>query len=59
MLSQDVTRYVDLHRAMGFKFRTQYILLRHFASFAEARGDRFVITSTAVDWAGQAPCHPT
>ncbi len=55
MLSNDITRYVDLHRELGFKFRLQECLLRHFARFAEARGDEFVRSSTALDWAKEAP----
>lgn len=39
MLSEAITRYVALHRAMGFKFGNQAGLLRHFAAFAEARSD--------------------
>lgn len=30
----DVKRYVELHHSIGFKFRTQRILLRSFANFA-------------------------
>ena len=55
MLSEDITRYVELHRAMGFKFRLQACLLRHFARFAEPRGDCFVRNETVLDWAAQAP----
>ena len=42
MLSDDITRYVGLKRAMGFKFRLQACLLNHFAAFAEPRGALFV-----------------
>jgi integrase len=55
MLSEDVTRYVELHRAMGFKFRLQDYLLRHFVRFAEPRGDRLVRSETVLEWASQAP----
>lgn len=55
MLSQDVARYIDLHQAMGFKFRTQSLLLRHFVRFAEQRKDRHICTSRVLDWAAQAP----
>lgn len=55
MLSNDITRYVELHRAMGLKFRQQACLLRHFASFAMARGDCCVLVETAVGWAREAP----
>ena len=51
MLSQDLTRYVDLHRSLGFKFRTQHSLLRNFVAFAEAHGDEFVRVDRVLDWA--------
>jgi len=55
MLSTDIDRYVKLHRAMGLKFRLQDGLLRHFAAFAEPRGDRWVRTETVLAWAAEAP----
>jgi integrase len=55
MLSDDISRYVELHRAMGLKFRQQACLLRHFASFAIMRGDCCVLIETAIDWAREAP----
>ena len=55
MLSEDVNRYVEHHRALGFKYRVQNGLLRNFAAFAEAQGDEAVRTQRALDWAGQAP----
>lgn len=55
MLSQDIARYVNLHRALGFTFRLQAYLLNHFARFAESRGDVLVQSKTVLDWAGEAP----
>ncbi len=55
MLSADCTRYVELRRAMGFKFRIQSCLLRNFIAFAEARGDSYVRTETVLAWAVKAP----
>lgn len=55
MLSADITRYVELHHELGFKFRLQACILQHFARFAEPRGDDFVRTTTAMLWAGEAP----
>jgi integrase len=55
MLNEDITRYVELHQAMGFKFRLQACLLRHFARFAESRGDDFVRNETVLEWSAQAP----
>jgi len=58
MLSQDLTRYVDLHRSLGFKFRIQHSLLRNFVTFAEAQGDEFVRVDRVLDWAARAPSPP-
>lgn len=55
MLNDAINRYVELHRALGFKFRLQAYLLRSFAKFAESRGDGFVRNETVLDWAGKAP----
>jgi len=55
MLSDDLARYIDLHYAVGFKFRTQRALLRIFVAFAEERGDRFITTERVLAWAVQAP----
>jgi|APFre7841882724_1041349.scaffolds.fasta_scaffold10046_4 integrase len=55
MLVEDITRYVELRRAMGFKFRVPAYLLRHFARFAESRGDGVVRTETVLAWATEAP----
>jgi integrase len=55
MLSRDLQRHTDLHHALGFKFRTQYALLRLFVAHAEKLGDEFVDGRRVIDWAGQAP----
>lgn len=55
MLSQDVARYIDLHQALGFKFRTQSLLLRNFIKFAKHRQDGFIRTSSVLEWSAQAP----
>jgi len=55
MLSADVSRYVNMHRALGFKYRTQDLLLRNFAVFAEAEGDTVVRIDRALEWAAKAP----
>lgn len=58
MLSADIRRYVDLHRAMGLKFKLQDGLLRHFAGFAESLGEQWVRAETVLTWAAQAPSAP-
>ncbi len=55
MLNEDVRRYVELHRNVGFKYRKQENLLASFVRFAEARGDAHVIGATALAWATAAP----
>ena len=54
MLSTDMKRYVELHRAVGFKFHTQHQLLSSFAAFADAHGDEFVRIERALDWASRS-----
>ena len=55
MLSRDLARYVDRQRSLGFKFRSQHVLLRGFVAFAEQRGDRYVTSARVLAWAAQAP----
>jgi integrase/recombinase XerD len=55
MLTQAVKSYVEMRRACGCTFRIQSCLLRRFAEFSDERGERFVRTCTAVEWAGAAP----
>jgi len=55
MLKEDVKRYVQHHRDLGFKYRVQSGLLNNFASFAEARGEPVVHSQSVIDWAGKAP----
>ena len=38
MLNEDLDRHISLHHALGFKFRTQSLLLRNFVAYAEAHG---------------------
>jgi len=58
MLNSDLRRYVDLHRSLGFKFRSQHGLLRNFVNHAEAEGDEFVRIDRVLDWAARAPSPP-
>ena len=55
MLVEHINRYIELHQSLGFKFRTQAYLLRHFARFAELRNDTIVRSETVVGWASEAP----
>ena len=55
MLTAHVERYIALRQALGFRLHEVARNLRAFARFAEARGDARIRSSTAVDWAAQAP----
>jgi len=58
MLSQDLTRYTELHHFLGFKFRIQHSLLRNFVTYAEAQWDEFVRVDRVLNWAARAPSPP-
>ena len=55
MLTKLINNYVELHHAMGFKYRIQNHLLQHFAKFAQQKGDAYVCSNTVLEWAKQAP----
>jgi len=55
MLREDLDQHISLHHALGFKFRTQALLLRNFVAYAEARGDQIVSADRVLAWAVQAP----
>jgi integrase len=55
MLSAAVERYIALHRATGYRFTSESGLLRLFARHATHRGDVFVRSQTALEWAAEAP----
>ena len=58
MLSQALTRFVELHHSLGYKLRIQHSLLRNFVRFAEAHGDEFIRVDRVLDWAARAPSPP-
>jgi integrase len=51
-------RYVELHRAVGFRFHTQHQLLTSFGAFADAHGDEFVRIERVLDWASRSSSPP-
>lgn len=55
MLMALVERYILLRQTLGYKLRELSSSLREFAMFAALRSDTHVRTSTAVDWATEAP----
>jgi integrase len=55
MLTDDLARYVELRRLLGFKYRVQHSLLRSFVTFARKQGDEFVRADHVLAWALEAP----
>jgi integrase len=55
MLNKKINQYVELNRAMGFKYCNQNYLLQSFALFAEQQGDTYVRCETVFEWAKKAP----
>jgi len=55
MMRQDLARYVDLKRSLGYKLHRQHTLLRGFVAFAEKRGDRDIKSARVFEWAALAP----
>jgi len=55
MLREDLARYVDRRRSLGFKLCRQHTLLRGFVAFAEERGDRYIKSARVLEWAAFAP----
>ena len=64
MLSQDVERYIDLQRTLGYKFGDQSCSLKLFAAYAMSNGDEFVRVERVLAWAavqtafGASALHP-
>jgi integrase/recombinase XerD len=55
VLTQLVDSYLELRRSTGFRMKVQEYLLHNFASFAAERGETYIRTRTAVEWAAEAP----
>lgn len=55
MLSAVVERYICLHLAVGYRFRSESELLRSFTRNATANGDTLVRTETVLAWAAAGP----
>jgi integrase/recombinase XerD len=55
MMTPLLDEYLTLRRASGFQLRVQEVHLRNFVKFAAERGEVFVRTQSALDWAAQAP----
>jgi integrase len=55
MLEIQINQYIEMKKAMGFKYKVQTSLLSNYTKYSQKRGDTFVRTETVVDWAGLAP----
>lgn len=55
MLTRAVERYVELHRAGGFKFHEQNKVLKNFVAFATAAGDEVVRSDRVLEWVALRP----
>ncbi|MET4323144.1 integrase [Bradyrhizobium sp. RT5a] len=51
----DIETYLALRRTTGFAMSTAEYLLKSFAAFAAERGQTYVETKTAIDWAALGP----
>ena len=54
-LAEHVQNYVTFRRALGHAYVQQARCLRDYAAYAEARSDRFVRSSTVLEWASTTP----
>ena len=54
-LAEHVEHYVIFRRALGHAYVDQARFLHDYATYAEARGERFVRRSTVLDWACKTP----
>jgi len=54
MLKPSIDAYLALRRAVGFRLKTEELLLHAFARWASERGDTHVRTQTATEWAATA-----
>jgi hypothetical protein len=55
MMTPLLDEYLALRRTVGFQLRVQEVHLRNFVKFATERGEAFVRTQSAIDWAALAP----
>ena len=54
MLARSVQSYLSVRRAAGFNLREPERHLRSFAAYSDAKGQRYVNSETAIEWARQA-----
>ncbi|MCI0416048.1 tyrosine-type recombinase/integrase [bacterium] len=54
MLIEAVESYLAVRRAAGFALRSEDSLLRNFAEFSKSKGQQYVSSEIAIEWAAQA-----
>ena len=54
MIAHAIASYVAVRRAGGFAFRSDGSILQSFATFSATRGEHYVRSSVAIEWAGLA-----
>jgi integrase/recombinase XerD len=55
MLVRAVQSYLLVRRSAGFNLKNVEFHLRSFAAYADAKGQRYVNSQTAIEWARQVP----
>jgi integrase/recombinase XerD len=55
MLTESVETSLATRRAAGFALRCEGFELKSFAAFSKARGQHYVSSDIAIEWAGQVP----
>lgn len=55
MLTRAVRTYLAVRQAVGFCFKKAGYHLRSFAVYSDAKGQRYVNSQTAIEWARQVP----
>lgn len=55
MLVRAVQSYLSVRRSAGFNLKCVEFHLRSFAAYSDAKGQRYVNSQTAIEWARQVP----
>ncbi|EYR84392.1 MULTISPECIES: tyrosine-type recombinase/integrase [Rhizobiaceae] len=58
-LKDALDQYLTLRRSLGYKLQNQERRLRNFVEYARSRGERYITSKLAVEWAGHQCGAPT
>ncbi len=53
MLIDALHAYLSIRRKLGYKLKSHEKYLRHYIEYAIERGDNYVVSKTAIDWASK------